>query len=94
MPSVEWTKDGNILSSSGRTFIYTSEEGVATVRLEPAAISDNGEYRCTARNIAGIVSETIQVSNVEGECFLSFPACRLGIKVDTISEGIWAHSYQ
>lgn len=53
-PQISWFKDGFEIFSSRRTKI-TSENGTSTLTIHQAALTDEGEIKCTATNRAGHV---------------------------------------
>lgn len=55
IPKVSWFKDGFEIFSSRRTRIIT-ENGKSILLIHQAALSDEGEIKCTATNRAGYAS--------------------------------------
>ncbi|NP_001346724.1 Ig-like domain-containing protein [Caenorhabditis elegans] len=51
-PEIEWTVDGDpIVPNDEYSIVY--EDGVCILRIESTLIEDEGEYCCTASNVAG-----------------------------------------
>ena len=68
-PDVEWMKDNRPLvgSDDSSIFISISDNGVARVRIEGATEDNNGQYTCTASNVAGSDSATILIWSIRSD---------------------------
>ncbi|XP_041098662.1 hemicentin-1 isoform X2 [Polyodon spathula] len=52
LPLIEWSKDGEVLSSQGDPHVLFSEQG-QVMKVKSARLRDQGQYQCLAINAAG-----------------------------------------
>ncbi|ESO07592.1 hypothetical protein HELRODRAFT_76139, partial [Helobdella robusta] len=72
VPDLTWYKDGRELIRGGRYLMSVNQEGVHSLIIKLAKISDSGVYTCRASNRAGQATKDIFL-NVEGNQRRSCP---------------------
>lgn len=58
----EWFKDGERITPNDRVHIDTLNDGTSRLWIEKALTSDDGMYRCVAKNATGAASSKATVS--------------------------------
>ena len=65
LPTTTWFKDGEILTSSDKTYIL-NDDGLAKLIVNDAVEGDSGEYVCVSTNAAGSARNTFEVDVTRG----------------------------
>jgi len=56
-PRISWTRHGEAVASSGRVI----DVGDGNLYLKNVSVEDEGEYSCTASNIGGTASDSVEL---------------------------------